>query len=330
MAHCDETGDPDQHDIKYILSTLYGLLFLAAAIILFLVRRARPAERCRVPLHAFVAMSALVRLIEQLIPFSAYCNIKDHALWLQVLLDLLPELLFWQTFVMLVLLWVEMYTFSRNKLNSNPASIWSRLSLLTIFFISSCVAYICSLLFSIVMQASGKYSMLAEAIFLTILTFTAMIVFMRYGYLTHKKLDKVPLFPAHRKTKRLNKLKFTVISVVICNLVHITYLYIVDVIDLSHDVHINGDTFLWVWMFYFIFTEIAPATAILVVFRKPPRRDPAGRSRNSQLSVNQYTPLTHTSIPSYADSYLPNPYASYASYSTIASSPPSLATPGSI
>ena len=58
---------------------------------------------------------------------------------------------------------VEMYTFSRNKLNSNP-SLWSRLSLLTIFFISSCAAYLCALLFSMIMQASNDYNMLAEAI----------------------------------------------------------------------------------------------------------------------------------------------------------------------
>lgn len=313
MVQCQETGDSDQHRIKYVLSSLYGVLSLAAFVILFLVWRARPAERCRVPLHFFVAMSALVRFIEQLIPFSAYCEIKLHALWLQVLLDLLPELLFWQTFVMLVLLWVEMYTFSRNKLNNTP-SFWSRLSLLTIFFISSCVAYMFALLFALIMEAANKYNMLAEAIFLTILTATAMTVFIRYGYLTHKKLDKVPLFPAHRKAKRLNKLKFTVISVVICNIIHIVYLYIVDVIDKSHSVHIKGDTFLWVWMFYFIFTEITPATAILIVFRKPPRREGVRNvMRNqSQMSVNQYTPLASTSTPSYADAYLPR-HDSYSS-----------------
>jgi hypothetical protein len=133
-----------------------------------------------------------------------------------------------------------MYTFSRNKL-SNTSSLWSRLSLLTTFFISSCVAYIFGVLFAIVMQFTDKYSLLAEEIsfllppppnylfplsffpffflfkssiffynhhiFLTVLTVTAMLVFMRYGYLTHKKLDRVPLFPPHRKTKRLNKVK---------------------------------------------------------------------------------------------------------------------------
>ena len=56
---CEDTTDPNQHEVKYILSSLYGLLTLAASIILLLVWRAHPAERCRVPLHSFVTMSAL-------------------------------------------------------------------------------------------------------------------------------------------------------------------------------------------------------------------------------------------------------------------------------
>jgi hypothetical protein len=59
-------------------------------------------------------------------------------------------------------------------------------------------------------------------------------------------------------------------------------------------------------MFYFIFTEILPATAILFVFRKRPHHD----TRSSpHPSINQYTPLKQPAAPSYADAYLPNqPY----------------------
>lgn len=53
---------------------------------------------------AFSNILCIVRFIWQLIPWYTYCKIKEH-IWLQVLMDLLPELLFWQTYVMLVLLW---------------------------------------------------------------------------------------------------------------------------------------------------------------------------------------------------------------------------------
>lgn len=59
VTNCDTTTDPNQHEVKYILSTLYGLLCFGATVLLFFVWRARPAERCRVPLHTFVALSAL-------------------------------------------------------------------------------------------------------------------------------------------------------------------------------------------------------------------------------------------------------------------------------
>lgn len=58
---------------------------------------------------------------------------------------------------------VEMYTFSRNKISSNP-SIWSKLSLLTIFFISSCVAYLYAIVFAVVMSVTNKYNLLGEAV----------------------------------------------------------------------------------------------------------------------------------------------------------------------
>lgn len=310
--------------IKYLLTSLYGVISILATIQFIRVKRTKPAERCRAPLHFFVIISTLVRCVEQVIPFTAYRTIRANYLWLQVLLDLFPELLFWQTFVMLVLLWVEMYTFARNKINVQ-VTIWTRLSLLTIFLIASCAAYLAAGAFAVVVSFTNHYNLLAEAIFLTILTASAMLVFLRYGYLTHKKLDRVPLFPPHRKTKRLNKLKFTVISVVVCNIIHIIYLYVVDVISRSKNVHTSHSLFLWIWMFYFVITEIIPSLIILLVFRKPPRslssrkRLSSPRSLFVSPSIHHYTPLIN-SAPSYADNYLPNIASSHSHSSSFVSS----------
>lgn len=273
---------------KIVLCALYGVLWVAAAIVLIFVWRARPAERCRVPLHLLLVVAPFVRFVENLVTPHDYGIIRQDYLWLQVILDLLPEVLFWQTFVMLVLLWVEMYHFSRNK--TTDPSVWSKVSLISLFFIFSGVAYTLIIVFSIAMEVTKKYDMLAEASFLAVGSGVAVIVFVYYGYLTHKRMDRVPLFPPHRKTKRLNRLKFAVFMVVFCNFLHIAFLFLIDETYIKE--HMKH--YLVVWMCYFIVTEVLPASAILFIFRKPPRFNK--NTRTSQFThvpsnVGQYTPI---------------------------------------
>jgi len=220
-------------------------------------------------------------------------------------MDLLPEVLFWQTFVMLVLLWVELYHFSRNK--ASDPSVWSKVSLLSLFFIFSSVAYTATIVSAIVMQVTNSYKMEYETSLLAVLSGVAVIVFVYYGYLTHNRMDRVPLFPPHRKTKRLNRLKFAVFIVVFCNFLHIAFLFLVDTTEFQ-----KLKDYLWVWMFYFIVTEILPATAILFIFRKPPRFNK--NTRTSQFThvpsnVGQYQPIpTSAGVgPQFSPQYAQSP-----------------------
>jgi hypothetical protein len=103
-------------------------------------------------------------------------------------------------------MWVEMYHFSRNKV-TDPV-IFGNLTLPVVFVAFSSIAYAGMIIFAIFMEFSQEYDLGSEAVFLTILTLSAMIVFVHYGYLTHKRMDRVPLFPPHRKTKRLNRVCF--------------------------------------------------------------------------------------------------------------------------
>jgi len=196
-----------------------------------------------------------------------------------------------------------MYHFSRNK--STDLSVWSKVPLLMLFFIFSFLAYTAIIVFSTVMEVTQRYNMYDEALLLAALSGVAVIVFVYYGYLTHKRMDRVPLFPPHRKTKRLNRLKFTVFIVVFCNFLHIAFLFLVDTAKFM-----KIKEYIEVWMVYFIVTEILPASAILLIFRKPPRFNK--NTRTSQFThvpsnVGQYTPIP--SLPGYGPQFSPQLFA---------------------
>lgn len=131
---------------KIVLGSLYATFTILAFIQLIRVFRARPVVNNRLMLQVLLWLAPMgmflggvtqskrlpARFVLMVIPPKVFEEHIRPMEGLQVWLDLLPEILFWQTYVALVLIWyefarnfslltcvrAELYHFARNKSNS--------------------------------------------------------------------------------------------------------------------------------------------------------------------------------------------------------------------
>eukprot|EP01113_Clastostelium_recurvatum_P050389 TRINITY_DN9525_c0_g1_i1.p1 TRINITY_DN9525_c0_g1~~TRINITY_DN9525_c0_g1_i1.p1 ORF type:complete len:325 (+),score=35.47 TRINITY_DN9525_c0_g1_i1:55-975(+) len=264
---------------KLILQILYGALALVALVQMVRIFYATRIKldkpiSFRVTVQIFLFASVICRLVLMVIPFTFYNLYIRPIIWLQIILDLLPEVLFWATNVVLIFLWANMYHFSRNVKKQEIDITLNRylgFVMFTVVIIVILIALIC--------DANHVYNLVVEAVFLVILAAIAMLAFGIYGFLLHRRLSHVPVHPPHRKYKMLRRIRRIVILVILCNVAHATFLLITDE-DLQYKRSANRA---WVWFTYFVSTEAFPAGLVLFLFRKVPR-DRTGR--------NSYVPIT--------------------------------------
>jgi len=256
---------------KAILTIMYTLVFIISGVQFARMSASRAQNNLtsKIPLHFILTLAAGVRAVLMVIPIDVWDHLEINHFGWQVFFDILPEVLFWQTYFLLVLLWAELYHFSKNKKRENP-----RVPIMGVFVVVSGLAYIAGAIFIVYMKhlnkPKGDYDISNEAIFLSCLLFLALISFLLYGVLLHSSMQRVPLYPVHRKNRMLFKLKIMVVAVAICNVIHIAYLFLNDaVIDKMYREHkIRYGSVITIWFFYMVITEILPAIAVLFVFRK--------------------------------------------------------------
>lgn len=251
--------------LKILLGVLYGsfsILALVQCIRVVLVKR---TMNNRMMLQCLLFIAPLVRFILLVIPPDVFeQNIFPHE-WLQVCLDLLPEILFWQTYVVLVLIWAELYHFARNMKDNTIER-----ALHMVFIVVSALTYVFAICFAVWMNFKEKYSEKPESIFLAFLQCAALFCFAVYGFLLYKRMERVPFFPVNRKYKMLRKVKLIVIAVMLCSVIHVVYLFLVD--DVFSFSNLPADVYIWMWGAYLTLTEFAPAFTIFVLFRKLPKK----------------------------------------------------------
>jgi len=286
--------------IKIVLTGLYGSLSLLALIQFIRVLRVAQGVNNRVLLQFLLFFAPLVRCVLMAIPPKIYSHDIFKHKWLQVSLDLFPELLFWQSYVALVLIWAELYHFARSLKTFNIDR-----SMFITFCIISAFAYTCAAVFAAWMN-ERKYTLLPEAFFLAFLTSAAILVFGVYGFLLYRSMKRVPFFPAVRKKKMLTKVKVIVFVVILCNILHVVYLFMVD--DVFNFDRVRPSTYVMIWAAYLTGTEFLPSLAVFILFRKPPKKKvqyveiPAGPPDSLPRGpVNNNDPEAHqTSIRSIA------------------------------
>eukprot|EP01113_Clastostelium_recurvatum_P002502 TRINITY_DN11049_c0_g1_i1.p1 TRINITY_DN11049_c0_g1~~TRINITY_DN11049_c0_g1_i1.p1 ORF type:complete len:313 (+),score=52.37 TRINITY_DN11049_c0_g1_i1:135-1073(+) len=252
---------------KTSLQILYGIL--AAIAVLQFLRLLYYTSRnhvkhplsMRIIIQVFLIASTTCRLCLMLIPYSVYkYDIRPHVA-LQVILDLIPESLFWSTYLVLILLWANMYHYARSGKNEQ---VERRLK----WFLGGVlgVLSVCIVILAVACQVLNDYNLVAEAVFLVCLSLFIIIGFIIYGYLLHRRLSLVAV-SAHRKHKMLRRIKIIVIVIIICNTVHSVHLLITNLNVQYKPTALYAP---WVWLSYFVWTEAVPALIIMILFRKVP------------------------------------------------------------
>lgn len=283
--------DDDWAYANYCLLCVYVLLTICAAaqlarVLMHVKQHGREGIFfvMRVRLHLFLLLGCLSRTILTSLPVKFYDWLITHHQWLlQVVLDMTPEILFWLTYVLLVMLWAAMYYGTMNFTNRDE--LLKKIFLAILF---SCVAVV--LIMGGIMQYINNYKIIAEAIFLFVLSVCTVVAFLVYGSLLYLRAQKLTI-NATNKNSMLQKLKWIVIVVVICDLMHSLYLVIVDYFSAWKRPHY----YIVIWFCYLFFTEILPAAIILFIFKKiptqptyTPLRDPPSYNTNYNGSTTNY------------------------------------------
>lgn len=191
------------------------------------------------------------------LPVAFYKKLNMNDIWIQVIMDLTPELLFWLTYVLLVMLWASMYY---GSLNTNKDFL-----LQCVFYGITSATGLSLILIAVTMQIARVYTLIIEAVYLFVLSVCTVIAFALYGFLLYIRAKRLNI-NVKNKDNMLQKLKWIAVIVCVCDISHCLYLVIVDILSAEKRVH----PFIFIWFFYFVLTEIAPATVILYIFRKVP------------------------------------------------------------
>eukprot|EP01113_Clastostelium_recurvatum_P029492 TRINITY_DN3559_c0_g2_i1.p1 TRINITY_DN3559_c0_g2~~TRINITY_DN3559_c0_g2_i1.p1 ORF type:complete len:360 (+),score=50.32 TRINITY_DN3559_c0_g2_i1:83-1162(+) len=257
--------------IKLILNVVYGLLTVVSlaqvARILHHVRtysHDKTTLSHRVLLQVLIFISVASRLTVMLIPFEIYNDYISNIIWLQIIMDMFPEIMFWSTFVVLIFLWAVMYHNSKFEQKSRSRTRMNLNWMLAAILLS---AYLSCIAIAFIYNEMQVYKVLVEAIFLCVIAVIAVVFFAIYGYLLHRRLSTVNV-QTQSKTKMLRRIKRVAIILITCNLLHAVFLILTDE-RITDDLDGKGTAAMW--FMYFMISEATPALVLLVLFRNPPR-----------------------------------------------------------
>eukprot|EP01113_Clastostelium_recurvatum_P047960 TRINITY_DN8636_c0_g1_i1.p1 TRINITY_DN8636_c0_g1~~TRINITY_DN8636_c0_g1_i1.p1 ORF type:complete len:222 (-),score=45.12 TRINITY_DN8636_c0_g1_i1:9-674(-) len=214
-----------------------------------------------------------------LVPKAIYNNVLIPLVWPQIILDLVPEILFWQTYVVLVLLWASMYHAARNMGGEVVQNMLNK-----VFIGVSAISYVSIGIMAIVSASTHTYKTVWEAAFLTTLSLLTVICLVVYGYLLYKRTTKLSINPETRRDTMLRKLKWVVIIMIVCNVTHTIYLICMDILTDNFGTTME---FPWIWFSYLLLTEVVPGFIILALFKKVPHID---RTRSITYAPLVYSP----------------------------------------
>jgi len=258
--------------VKLILAIIYSIFTVLALVHLFRYLRIKKVFNNRAILQVLLFVAPLVRAVLLALPTSFYIDhIQPHQ-WLQIFLDLFAEVLFWQVYVVLVLIWAELFHFSRNiRTHDMDNSMTIGFGVITVLVYIA----VCGVTTWLAKKNEHYISVLIDEVyFLGALICMTIVCFTVYGCLLHNRMKRVPFFPVNRKKNVLNKFKNIVVIVVLCNISHVVFLYFIDTkfFDLKEDNKITIQQFRFIWGIYLLLTEFVPVLAVFVMFRKLPKK----------------------------------------------------------
>jgi len=250
---------------KWILEAIYAAIAVIALVQIVLAYKRYDKFKSSKPRYIYVLifLACVVRAVLMGIPFEIYQNVISEHTTAQMILDLLPELLFFSVYYMLFIIWVEMYYFSKknSKLDSNfiTRRMWFA------FVGGNLFVYVVGLILAIV-EGPIPYSFATikiEGYFLSLLSWVILVPFCFYGYLLFKLISvPVRIMISTMKRRILRRLQGLLATCLICFIVHSIWIVILGE-HISAIMKYFGENYIYVWFFYFVITEQLPVILIL-------------------------------------------------------------------
>jgi len=288
FAHLtDHEYDVVLDTFKWVLVAIYIGIAIGSLVQSIRIYRNKKRTKSSKPKALFVLLlvQAVVRAIILCIPVEIFKNHIRHIPQLQIFLDLFASLLSFSTYMMLLLIWAEMYYFSK-KIKDTGSIKWR----LWVFYgLVNVAVYVVGLLMCVLLGGRGEYShfdLMAEAIFLAVLSGFLAILFPIYGFMLFAVLRKA-VISSERKTKMVFKLQILLAVCILCFLLQSAYVVLMDWYE-EKLVHWSAVAFAIVWSGYFLITDQIPAVLILYVTQKFAIRK-RDKSSRPLLPYTQYT-----------------------------------------
>jgi len=246
-----------------IVNSIYVVITIA--LMLRLHQRDKNLTKAKV-LYALIVLCCLTRIAIEVIPDDYYTNHVQNNSTLQMWVDILPELMFFASYFLLLIMWLEMYYLMKIR-EASKAVIFKRMWLLYLGIIA--VEFVAGLIFSIGIGATGPYSAVnlqKEAIFLAAISFILSLAFPVGGLYLFRRLRDAPGITSLKKKNMMIPLRRLLVVVIVCSLSHMGYTLFLEV---YFDGLIPNQVMRAViWWLYFVVTEQLPTGLIILLLTK--------------------------------------------------------------
>jgi len=274
---------------RYLLEVVYLILAIIASVgfVKLQLRGVSNTLSKAKYLFLLILMSCGTRFCLDIVPDSYWDSHVNTIPILQMVLDILPELLFFSCYFMLLVMWIELYYTSYIR---DEPEVFRRMWIL--FSVVAGSIFFTGIIFAIAVGASGPYSNLhvvEEVIFLTAVSLLFTISFPVGSFVLYKKVKDSQSVTSKKKTHMLQRLQRLLVLCIICSILHMAYtLVLVIFLQGVIDIVIVNDV---IWLCYFLFTEQLPTGFILFLLFRLAITTVSVHKTHVKVGGNVLTPL---------------------------------------
>lgn len=270
-----------------ILDIIYGSFAILCLFELVRLQMFSQPKKITKPKLAYglIILCCLTRISIDIIPDDYYNHNVDNHPTLQMWLDLLPELMFYALYFLLLVMWVEIYYLMKLKEPSIIKQAWIGFGVIVGLEFSA------GLIFSISIGETGPYSennLQKETIFLATLSLLLMVAFPLGSFYFIRKLSAAPI-TSLSKRGMVSQLQKTLILCIICSLTKTVYTLSLEIYFKGIIQNTVGRSL--VFMLYFVFTEQLPTGLILFMLHKMTEEKVTKHKKKVRIAGKTLQPL---------------------------------------
>jgi len=206
-------------------------------------------------------LSCMTRIILNAIPATTFLTIESSMAWLQFSLDLFPELMFFFTYLMIVITWMELYYIAKSPEYSEMRRKLSLVYLVIFVMVMLTASVLVFWTKDMPYSTTSIHSRLG-GLFLGVLSLGLFITVIIAGRKILNSLSDLMVLTS-TKIALMTRLRRVMVFISIVFILHCAY-----IITLAFwaNLKIPGWEHLVIWFLYFIFTEGIPVLLILLSF----------------------------------------------------------------